>query len=194
MWAIAAIAAFAVTSCSSDDDDTPTPTPQDSGPVELTGDLSTQTLTADKKYLLKGQVFVRDGEILTIEPGTVILGDKRTRGVLVVDKGGKIMAEGTATNPIVFTSNQEVGVRDRGDWGGIVLLGNANVNQNNPAIEGITPEVNFGSTNNTANDNESSGVLRYVRIEFGGIELQPNNETNSLTMGGVGRGTEIEYV
>lgn len=192
--AIAAIAAIMLASCSSDDDDNPTPTPTTSGPVELTGDLSTQTLSADKKYLLKGQVFVRDGQVLTVEPGTVILGDKRTRGVLVVDKGGKLMAEGTASNPIVFTSNQEVGVRDRGDWGGIVLLGNANVNQNNPAIEGITPEVNFGSTNNSANDNESSGVLRYVRIAFGGIELQPNNETNSLTMGGVGRGTEIEYV
>ena len=161
--------------------------------VELTGDVETQTLTADKKYLIKGQVFVRSGKVLTIEPGTIIMGDKKTKGVLVIDKGGKIEAVGTVTNPIVFTSNQLAGERDRGDWGGLVILGNANTNQNNPAIEGITPEVNFGTTNSTANDGESSGTLKYVRVEFGGIELTPNNETNSITMGGVGRGTVMEY-
>lgn len=165
----------------------------DSGLVELTGDLPTQTLTADKKYLLKGQVFVRDGRTLTIEPGTVIFGDKRTRATLIIDKGGTIIADGTRENPIVFTSAQEPGVRDRGDWGGLVILGRANVNQPNPAIEGITPEVNFGTTGSTEFDNESSGVLRFVRVEFGGIELSPNNETNSITMGGVGRGTVMEY-
>lgn len=161
--------------------------------IELTGELDTRTLTADKKYLLKSQVFVRNGKTLTIEPGTVILGDKRTRGVLVIDKGGKIMAEGTREKPIVFTSNQEEGIRDRGDWGGIVILGTANTNQPGPAIEGITPEVTFGTFQSTANDNESSGVLKYVRSEFAGIELSPNNETNSITMGGVGSGTVMEY-
>ncbi|MCH8557227.1 MAG: hypothetical protein LAT84_05375 [Balneolia bacterium] len=161
--------------------------------IELTGDLPTQTLTADNKYLLKGQVFVRDGRTLTIQPGTVIFGDKRTRATLVIDKGGTIIADGTRENPIVFTSAQEPGVRDRGDWGGLVILGRANVNQPSPAIEGITPEVFFGTTGSSQFDNESSGVLRYVRAEFGGIELSPNNETNSITMGGVGRGTEMEY-
>jgi hypothetical protein len=161
--------------------------------IELTGDLATQTLRADNKYLLKGQVFVRDGRTLTIEPGTVIFGDKRTRATLIIDKGGKIIAEGTRDNPIVFTSAQEPGVRDRGDWGGLVILGRANVNQPSPAIEGINPEVFFGTTGSSEFDNESSGVLRYVRVEFGGIELSPNNETNSITMGGVGRGTVMEY-
>lgn len=161
--------------------------------IELSGVLSSQTLTPDNKYLLLGQVFVRDGETLTIEPGTVIFGDKRTRATLIIDKGGKIIADGTRENPIVFTSAQEPGVRDRGDWGGLVLLGRANVNQPNPAIEGITPEVHFGTTGSTEFDDESSGILRYVRVEFGGIELSPNNETNSITMGGVGRGTVMEY-
>lgn len=160
---------------------------------ELTGDLSTRTLTADKKWLLKGQVFVRSGQVLTIEPGTVILGDKRTRATLIIDKGGKIEANGTLEKPIVFTSAQDAGVRDRGDWGGLVILGNANVNQPNAAIEGITPPIIFGTIQSTANDNESSGTLRYVRVEFGGIELTPNNETNSITTGGVGRGTVMEY-
>ncbi len=161
--------------------------------IELSGDLPTQTLTADKKYLLMGQVFVRDGETLTIEPGTVIFGDKRTRATLIIDKGGTIIADGTREQPIVFTSAQEPGVRDRGDWGGLVILGRANVNQPSPAIEGITPEVFFGTTNSSEFDDESSGILRFVRVEFGGIELSPNNETNSITMGGVGRGTVMEY-
>ncbi|MCH8568299.1 MAG: hypothetical protein LAT67_08550 [Balneolales bacterium] len=178
--------------CSDSSTNTTEPDP-DTDFIELSGDLPTQTLTADKKYLLKGQVFVRDGQTLTIEPGTVLFGDKRTRATLIIDKGGKIIADGTRENPIVFTSAQEPGVRDRGDWGGLVILGRANVNQPSPAIEGITPEVFFGTTGSSEFDNESSGILRYVRVEFGGIELSPNNETNSITMGGVGRGTIMEY-
>ena len=119
----------------------PTPDPDPVAVNELTGDLTTRTLTADKKWVLKGQVFVRSGQVLTIEPGTVIFGDKATRGTLVIDKGGKIEAAGTADKPIVFTSNQPAGVRDRGDWGGLVILGRANVNQPEPSIEGITPTV-----------------------------------------------------
>jgi hypothetical protein len=193
LLAIAALIFASACNKSDDDDNFIPPTPEPDQPVELTGDLSTRTLTADKKYLLKGQVFVRSGQTLTIEPGTVIFGDKRTRGLLVIDRGGRIVANGTREQPIVFTSNQEAGIRDRGDWGGLVILGRANVNQPNPAIEGITPEVNFGTTGSSAADDESSGIMRYVRVEFGGIELTPNNETNSITMGGVGRGTTMEY-
>jgi len=185
------IMGFSFVSCGDDDDD------DDKTPVstltELRGNLTTQTLVASKKYLLKGQVFVNSGQTLTIEPGTVIFGDKATKAVLVINKGGKIIADGTVDKPIVFTSSLAEGIRDRGDWGGLVILGNANVNQTNPAIEGITPEVNFGTTNSTANDGESSGSLKYVRVEFAGIELTPNNETNSITMGSVGRGTIMEY-
>ncbi len=187
-----AVLAMFMVSC--DKKETPPPPPPVEQLVELTGDLSTRTLTADKKYLLKGQVFVRNGQTLTIEPGTIIFGDRRTKGTLIIDKGGRIIANGTVDKPIVMTSSQEAGIRDRGDWGGLVILGRANVNQPDPTIEGITPPVTFGTTNNTANDGENSGSLRYVRIEFAGIELTPNNETNSLTTGGVGRGTVVEYV
>lgn len=195
LFQMAVVASIVLVSACKKDDDTPKvdDTPKNTL-VELTGDLDTRTLTADKKYLIKGQVFVRDGKVLTIEPGTVILGDKRTRGVLVIDKGGKIEAVGTKEKPIIFTSNQEEGIRDRGDWGGLVILGRANTNQPSPAIEGITPEVNFGTFQSSANDEESSGTLKYVRVEFAGIELTPNNETNSITMGGLGRGTVMEYV
>ena len=186
-------AVITLNSCSNDDnpiivDATPPPTTP-SGPVELTGELTTRTLTKDKKYLIKGQVFVRTGAVLTIEAGTTIFGDKATKGTLVIDRGGKIIAEGTAAAPIVFTSALPAGTRDRGDWGGLVILGNAPVNQPDPAIEGITPAVIFGGTNNADN----SGILKYVRVEFAGIELTPNNETNSITLGGVGSGTQMDY-
>lgn len=190
LLALAILVAFSA--CKDKDD----PDPIDPGTtlIKLTGNLSTQTLKATEKYLLEGQVFVRDGQTLTVEPGTVIFGDKRTKGTLIIDKGGRIIANGTLDKPIVFTSNQEEGIRDRGDWGGLVILGRANVNQPDPAIEGITPAAIFGTLNSTQFDGESSGTLRYVRVEFAGIELTPNNETNSITMGGVGRGTEMEYV
>jgi hypothetical protein len=159
------------------------------GLVELTGDLNTQTLTKDKKYLIKGQVFVRSGKVLTIDPGTIIFGDKATKGTLIIDRGGKLMAEGTASEPIVMTSVAKAGERDKGDWGGLVILGNAPQNQPDPAIEGITPAAYFGGTDN----NDNSGIYKYLRVEFAGIELTPNNETNSITMGGVGSGTTMEY-
>jgi len=184
---------LATISCSDDNSLVGNGNDEDGEFITLEGDLQTQVLTKSNKYMLMGQVFVRDGRVLTIEPGTVIFGDKRTRATLIIDKGGKIIADGTREEPIVFTSAQEPGVRDRGDWGGLILLGRANVNQPNPAIEGVTPEVFFGTTGSTQYDDESSGILRYVRVEFGGIELTPNNETNSITMGGVGRGTVMEY-
>ena len=185
--------AVAFASCKGDDDNVVTPDPNHTA-IELSGDLSTQTLDASKKYLLKGYVFVRTGQVLTIPAGTVIMGDKGTKGTLIIDKGGRIMATGTAEKPIIFTSEQAVNERDKGDWGGIIILGNANVNQATPAIEGVSPAVNYGTQNSTANDAESSGVLKYVRIEFAGIALSPNNEINGLTFGGVGSGTLVENV
>lgn len=168
--------------------------------IKLQGSLITQTLDATKPYLLVGQVFVPTGVTLTIPAGTVIKGDKATKAVLIVQPGGKLIANGEASKPVVFTSAQATGERDRGDWGGVILLGNAFVNQSaKPAIEGITPTQNYGSVaadgaTPSTNANENSGSLKYVRIEYAGIELTPNNETNSLTMGGVGNGTTIEYI
>jgi hypothetical protein len=173
-----------------EDNPSPTPEPSETDYVVLKGDLSSQTLTADKKYLLQGLVFVRTGQTLTIQPGTVIAGEKRSKGTLVVDRGGKLIAKGTAEKPIVFTSNQEVGDRDRGDWGGLVLLGKAKVNLESPSIEGIEGNISYGGTD----DNDSSGELQYVRCEFAGIELTPNNETNGITLAGVGRGTTFEHI
>lgn len=186
------LAGMIFTSCSSDDNNNNDPgsgNPFCPTCEVLTGELQTRTLTNDKKYLIIGQTFVRDGKTLTINPGTVIFGDKATKGTLIIDRGGKIIADGTAQQPIVMTSVLPPGTRDRGDWGGLVILGKSPNNQPNPAIEGITPAVNFGG--NVPDDN--SGILRYFRVEFAGIELTQNNETNSITMGSVGSGTIMEY-
>ncbi|MEJ1236971.1 hypothetical protein WBG78_02515 [Chryseolinea sp. T2] len=164
--------------------------------VTLTGTLATRTLDAATVYLIKGQTFIPSGVVVTIPAGTLIKGDKTTKATLIVQPGGQLIANGTESNPIVFTSNLPVGSRDRGDWGGIILLGNGWVNQTAlPAIEGITPSQTYGNiTSPTTNADNNAGSLKYVRIEYAGIELTPNNETNSLTMGGVGTGTTIDHV
>lgn len=168
--------------------------------IPLQGTLTTQSLDATKIYLLKGIVFVPNGVTLTIPAGTIIKGDKASKATLLVQPGGKLIANGTAAKPVVFTSAQNTGERDRGDWGGIVMLGNAFVNQTaKPAIEGITPSQTYGAVaadgaTPSTNATENSGSLTYVRIEYAGIELTPNNETNSLTLGGVGNGTNVDYV
>lgn len=167
----------------------------------LQGTLATMTLDAAQQYFLKGQVFVPNGATLTIPAGTILKGDKVTKATLIVQPGGKLVTQGTSTNPVVFTSALPVGARDRGDWGGVIILGNAFVNQPaKPTIEGITPAQTYGQSGPgegatpATNANENSGSIQYTRIEYAGIELTPNNETNSLTMGGVGNGTTIEYV
>ena len=164
--------------------------------ITLQGNLATMELTAGQTYLIKGQTFIPSGVTLTIPAGTVIKGDKASKGTLIVQPGGKLVANGTAASPVVFTSAQAAGERDRGDWGGIVMLGDAWVNQTAlPAIEGISPTQNYGNiTSPTTNADQNAGTLTYVRIEYAGIELTPNNETNSLTMGGVGNGTTINHV
>lgn len=164
--------------------------------ITLQGNLATSTLDATKSYLLKGQVFVPSGVTLTIPEGTVIKGDKATKSALIVQPGGKLIANGSAAKPIVFTSSQAIGERDRGDWAGIILLGNAWVNQTAlPSIEGITPSQTYGNiTSPSTNATDNSGSLKYVRIEYAGIELTPNNETNGLTLGAVGNGTTLDNI
>lgn len=161
----------------------------------IQGDISSNlTLTSNKTYLLRGFVRVQSGATLTIQPGTVIFGENSTQGSLIVKPGGKIMAEGTASQPIVFTSEFAKQGASRlptyGDWGGIILLGNApiNVPGGTAAIEG--PGDSYGGSD----PNDNSGSMKYVRIEYPGIAFSPNNEINGLTFGGVGSGTTIEHI
>lgn len=155
---------------------------------------SSQTWTSGNVYLLNGWVYVDAGVTLTIQPGTIIRGDVTNQGALIIERGGKIIAQGTASQPIIFTSNKAAGSRDRGDWGGVIICGKSAINQagGEAVIEGGVGAYYGGGANPNTADN--SGVLKYVRIEFPGIAFSPNNEINGLTLGGVGNGTTIDYV
>jgi hypothetical protein len=160
--------------------------------VEISeGDLETTTWTKDKIYKINGFVRVQDGKVLTIEAGTVILGDFESKATLVIQRGGKIIAEGTASEPIIFTSEKAPGFRQPGDWGGVVICGRATNN-----VPGGTAELEggYGAFHGGTNDADNSGILKYVQINFAGIPINPNEEVNSLTMGSVGSGTVIENV
>ena len=147
-----------------------------------------RTLDADTLYHMYGRIYVEDGAELHIPSGTTILGNPGA--VLVVTRGGKIFATGTKSSPIVFTSSYEPGNRFPGDWGGIVILGKALVNQGTAIIEGGIINNEFGGTE----DEDSSGVFKYVRLEYPGYRYAEGNEINGLTMGGVGSGTELHHV
>lgn len=140
-------------------------------------------------YLLKGWIYVEDGSELTIEPGTIIKGDKATRAALIIEPGAKIYAEGTETEPIVFTSASPAGQRKPGDWGGLIICGRARNNQGTQQIEG-GPRTQHGGDN----DSDNSGVLKYVRVEFAGYPFERDKEINGITLGSVGSGTTIDYV
>lgn len=169
------------------------------------------TWTADVIYELANKVVVEDGITLTIAPGTIIkgrTGNGSLATALLVARGGKLIAEGTANKPIIFTSiedNIEIGQlagtnltqEDKDKWGGLIILGNAPISAENgdteTQIEGIPAEESFGLFGGSdANDN--SGILKYVSIRHGGAEIGAGNEINGLTLGGVGAGTTIDYV
>lgn len=161
-------------------------------PVVALGSIgnTTRRLSADTTYVITGLVYVDSGGVLEIPAGTVLKGDTIARpSALIVRVGGKILASGTAEKPIVFTSMRGPGKRRRGDWGGIVINGRSHCNFPAPCT-GEAGSGQYGGTR--AEDN--SGVLRYVRIEYAGFEVSPNNELNGLTLNGVGNGTKIEYV
>lgn len=166
------------------------------GAVSLSGSITgARTLSADSVYQITGLLKIENGAVLTIPKGTLIYGDNRgTQNGIQIQQGGRIEANGTKNCPIVFTSALPQGQRNPGDWAGMILLGNAPINNGTgtPAtavIEGGTGGIYGG---NTANDN--SGTLKYVRIEYAGSLFSANNEINSLTFGGVGSGTTVDYV
>ncbi len=159
---------------------------------------SNTTWSAGQTYLLTAPIYVTNNSILTIQPGCVILGDKSGTGAaLIVTKGSQLIANGTVSQPIVFTSNQAPGLRNPGDWGGVIILGKgANNNSGGLSnVEGlpISPKTEYGGGASPDN-NDNSGSLKYVRIEFGGYVYQPNQEINGLTMGAVGRGTKLDFI
>jgi len=171
-----------------------------------TGEVNiTATLTLDpaKVYLLRSLIVVRSGGKLVIPAGTVIRGlanqqsSPKQYATIVVERGGYIQIDGTATNPVVMTSAKPIGSRDRGDWGGIVLCGKA-VNNQGPDVQ--MEGFNNISLNNTLakhggiNDDDNSGSINNLRIEFGGLAFEPNKEINAITFGSVGRNTIVNNI
>lgn len=162
----------------------------------LTGNISTDTkLVKRNTYMLLGDVFVTDNATLTIEPGTVIIGDFKTKGSLIITKGASLIADGLVTDPIVFTSNASV--KKAGDWGGIIILGDAPINRfgNGASINhnfrSVAYEhISYGGDNVEGN----SGILRFVRIEFAGKKIMGGDNFNALLLAGVGSQTVFENV
>ncbi len=165
----------------------------------LTGNIS---WTKNKIYKLRG--FVRVGGdtvqttpagvstgVLTIEAGTVIIGERATKGTLVIQRGSRIIANGTAAEPIVFTSERGIGEREGGDWGGLVVCGKA---KNNLPGSSAQLEGSYKAWHGGTDDADNSGSLKYVRVEYAGIPINPNQEVNSFTFGSVGNGTTMEYL
>lgn len=169
-----------------------------------------ETWKADKIYVLSGKVVVNDGVTLTIEPGTIIKGAQGTGSLasaLIVARGGKLMAEGTAEKPIIMTTiddNIEIGQTAGtnldetivGQWGGLIILGKAPISASSGAeaqIEGIPADDSYGAYGGSVSA-DNSGSIKYVSVRHGGALIGDGNEINGITLGGVGSGTIIENV
>ena len=220
MFTVAATV-FVLASCEKEDPVTPEPTPS-TGNVIVTSNISSSTTwTSDKVYQLGGRITVLDGVTLTIEPGTIIKGEAGTGAnatALLVARGGKLIADGDADAPIIFTSvADEITPADiaagnfgspnldptiNGLWGGVIVLGKARISASNEdsgedltevQIEGIPtsdPNGLYGGTE----DADDSGIIRYVSIRHGGANIGAGNEINGLTLGGVGSTTIVEHI
>jgi hypothetical protein len=158
----------------------------------------------NQTFILDGKVYVQSGGAIQMGQGTIIKGVKKPTpaeaSALVITRGASIDCQGTNTNPAVFTSNEPI--PHVGDWGGIVLLGSAPLNRADTSIEGVDlpslpigVDVFYGGGGaGLGNPDQSSGIIRYARIEFAGANVTANNELNGLTFGGIGRGTEVDFV
>lgn len=196
----------ALTACSDDPDPSSSPEPAnpEENPILFKAEDGTTTQIGDGQqefhitgkhtlakgvYHLKGWCYIEEGAELTLEAGTLIKGDKETKAALIVKRGGKLWAQGTAEAPIVLTSEQAPGSRRPGDWGGLILCGKARNNGIEKTIEG-GPDAKYGGDD----DNDNSGILSYLRVEFAGYPFQVDQEINGITFGSVGKGTQVDHV
>ncbi|HTN21962.1 MAG TPA: hypothetical protein VL125_15890 [Pelobium sp.] len=190
---VAAAASIVFTSCKKDN---PSDEVVVKGETVLSGQITgVRTLSADTVYLLRSYVRVMANGTLNIPEGTIIKGEKATKGALIVERGGKIYARGTSSKPIVFTSDQAADSRNIGDWSGVIICGNAKVNtaSGTATYEGGVLGAGVADYGGT-NDADNSGIFKYVRIEFAGIAIEKDKEINGLTLCAVGSGTELNHI
>lgn len=220
MFFAAVVMSVSMVSCDDDDDDNVDPDPEPDGNIVIKENISENTTwTSDNVYQLGGRIAVLDGVTLTIEPGTIIKGEAGA-GVnataLLVARGGKLMAEGNADAPIIFTSvadeimPEDVAAGNFGSpnldpnidglWGGVIVLGDAPISASNESgdvveiqIEGI-PTSDENGLYGGNNEGHDAGVLSYISIRHGGANIGAGNEINGLTLGGVGTGTTVENI
>ncbi|HKK40610.1 MAG TPA: hypothetical protein VJ949_14410, partial [Cryomorphaceae bacterium] len=209
MAAILMMGSLVLTSCDDDDDEDDQPTPQPSDNV-ITSNITTNTTwTTGNTYVLGGRIAVTAGNTLEIQPGVIVKGQAGTGAnatALLIARGAKIDAQGTETQPIIFTSvadeiepgmvaSPNLDPDLNGLWGGLIILGNAPISADDDAvqIEGIPPSDQNGLYGGT-DAADDSGILRYVSIRHGGSNIGEGNEINGLTLGGVGNSTVIENI
>ncbi len=171
--------------------------PSNGQQVTVSGYITTDTKWyANARYFLSGYVYVKNNATLTVEPGTIIKGVSGSKGTLIIERGSKIMAQGTSAKPIIFTSDKPVGQRAKGDWGGVVICGKATTNKHDSGTGVGIAEGGIGSMYGGNDDADNSGILQYTRIEFPGIPLTStaNSEINGLTLYAVGTGTTIDHI
>ena len=193
LYLLGSLAMIGLASCSKNDDPGKNPpvNPPAVTKMDVRGKITKDThWTADITYRLRGYVYVDNNATLTIDPGTKIVSNKDSAGVLIIYKGSKINAAGTADKPIVFTSAEAD--PKPGNFGGLVIVGSATGNGNHAVLEGgvDTEHQPFGGTN----DADNSGVLQYVRIEYAGKAVNPGDEVNGLSMYTVGSGTKVDHI
>lgn len=178
-----------MTSCTSSDDDNNNSSTFVANPVDFKGDINDGIVTLDptKVYKLTGRILVKDGAQLIIPAGTVIEGVGGTSAYIGVAQGGKIFVNGTATSPVVMTSG--LATKQPGDWGGLVICGRAHTNKGATASAEVS-DLTYGGTI----DNDNSGSIRYLRIEYSGAAFNSEKEFNGFSLFGVGSGTTVEYV
>ncbi|MEP3208242.1 MAG: multidrug transporter [Maribacter sp.] len=149
------------------------------------------TLETGSEYKMTSALIVPDGFVLTIEPGVIIRATTGADVYVAIMQGGKIMAEGTSTNPIVFTSDSAT--PNAGDWGGLIVLGKAPINSVSGGDATSTSEIGGLAYGGSATD-DNSGILKYLRIEYSGGAADASSENNGFSFYGVGSGTTIEYI
>ena len=155
---------------------------------------SSQTWSADSNYLVRGQLRVKEQASLTLPPGLVVFQERATVGTIIIERGARIFAVGTCEEPIIITGDDTPGSMTTGCGGGLILHGRAKVNiVNSCAGDSAASEGGLVGHYGGNDDDDDSGELRYVRVEYAGREITPNNELNSFVFNGVGRRTRVEY-